>query len=116
MAQLCFCALHATASSEADGAMSHEFQFETWYDQFNRLRSDLYPGRYSRMYVGDLVGTAKEVVTLARQKGSFIVAHNYVYPELQEVADAVGGFSGAESAGDQAKGGSRGFLWCVVHG
>ena len=70
--------------------MSNKIHFEKWYERFNRLSGDLYPGRYSRTYVGDLVETAKEVKTLARQKHSLIVAHNYVYPELQEVADAVG--------------------------
>ncbi len=70
--------------------MNVKIQFEAWYERFNRLSDDLYPGRYSHEYVGELVETAKEVITLARQKNSLIIAHNYVYPELQEVAEAVG--------------------------
>jgi quinolinate synthase len=70
--------------------MSNEIEYEVWYDRFNQLGGDLYPGRYPRVYVADLVEAAKEVRSLARQKGSLIVAHNYVYPELQEVAEAVG--------------------------
>ena len=65
--------------------MSNKIHFEKWYERFNRLSGDLYPGRYSRTYVGDLVETAKEVKTLARQKHSLIVAHNYVYPELKRL-------------------------------
>ena len=61
-----------------------------WYEQFNRLAGDLYPDHYTKAYVTDLAATAREVGALARQKRSLIVAHNYVYPELQEVADAVG--------------------------
>jgi quinolinate synthase len=63
---------------------------DNWYEQFNRLAGDLYPGRYSREYVRDLVAIASEVRTLAQTEQSLILAHNYVYPELQEVADAVG--------------------------
>ena len=70
--------------------MNNKVQFEAWYERFNRLAGDLYPGRYSREYVEELVETAHEVRLLARQKGSLIIAHNYVYPELQEVAEATG--------------------------
>ena len=70
--------------------MSYEIQSEAWYERFNRLGDDLYPGRYSREYVGNLVEAAEDVKSLARRKDSLIVAHNYVYPELQDVAEAVG--------------------------
>jgi quinolinate synthase len=70
--------------------MANKTQFETWYERFNRLGGDLYPGRYSPEYVEEFVETANDVNTPARQKDSLIVAHNYVYPELQEVAEAVG--------------------------
>jgi quinolinate synthase len=70
--------------------MSSDIEFETWYQLFNWLAGDLYPGRYSMKYVRDLVRMGREVVALARLKRSLIVAHNYVYPELQEVADIVG--------------------------
>jgi hypothetical protein len=71
-------------------AVSDEIQFVAWYERFNRLADDLYPGRYSREYVRDLIERGREITALARQKRSLIVAHNYVYPELQEVAKAVG--------------------------
>ena len=64
--------------------------FEQWYEDFSRFAEDLYPGRYSRDYVRLLVEMSDEVQSLARQKSSTIVAHNYQYPELQEVADTVG--------------------------
>lgn len=65
-------------------------ELETWYDRFNRLAGDLYPGRYSRGHVKGLVELGQQVLELARQKNSSIIAHNYVYPELQEVAEVVG--------------------------
>lgn len=70
--------------------MNEAVQFEASYERFNRLADDLYPGRYSREYVRDLVEMGREIMELARRKGSSIVAHNYVYPELQEVAELVG--------------------------
>jgi len=70
--------------------MREGIQFESWYRRFNRLAGDLYPGRYTREYVKDLVEMGGEVRALARRKSSLIVAHNYVYPELQEVAEATG--------------------------
>lgn len=79
--------------------MVHEIQFEAWHGTFNRLGDGLYPGRYSREYVADLVEMAKEIKALAREKGSVIVAHNYVYPEPQEVVEAVEDSPGVEPAG-----------------
>lgn len=70
--------------------MRNGIRFESWYDDFNRFAGDLYEGRYTSDYVKDLVELGKEVRTLADEKGSLIVAHNYQYPELQEVAQAVG--------------------------
>jgi len=71
-------------------ALNETAQFELWYERFNRLAGDLYPGRYSRDHVRDLAEMGREIMELARRKGSLIVAHNYVYPELQEVAEVVG--------------------------
>lgn len=70
--------------------MPGEIQFETWYERFNRFAGDLYPGRYTTEYVKDLIETGKQVQELAECKRSVIVAHNYQYPELQEVAREVG--------------------------
>ena len=70
--------------------MHNGIQFDLWYQRFSRYAEDLYPGRYTRDYVKQLVGVALQVKNLAQQKGSAIVAHNYQYPELQEVAEAVG--------------------------
>lgn len=63
---------------------------EKWYDTFNRAAGDLYPGRYTREYTAQLQDTARRVSDLARRKQSLIVAHNYQFPELQEVAEEVG--------------------------
>ena len=65
-------------------------QLDTWYEDFNRFAGDLYPGRYTRDYVKDLVDIGRRVRELAEKKQSLIVAHNYQYPELQEVAESVG--------------------------
>jgi len=65
-------------------------RFAQWYEDFSRFAEDLYPRRYSRDYVRLLAEMSEEVQSLARQKSSTIVAHNYQYPELQEVADTVG--------------------------
>ena len=64
--------------------------FDKWHDDFSRFAEDLYPRRYSRDYVKLLAEMGEEVRRLARQKNSTIVAHNYQYPELQEVAETVG--------------------------
>lgn len=61
-----------------------------WYDAFNRMSGDLYPGRYTREYTAQLVDIAQRIRELAETKQSLIVAHNYQYPELQEVAVEVG--------------------------
>jgi len=70
--------------------MAGQISFERWYELFCRFAGDLYPGRYTRDYVRDLAEAGRRVVALAREKRSTIVAHNYQYPELQEVAEAVG--------------------------
>ncbi|MCY4187222.1 MAG: quinolinate synthase NadA, partial [Bryobacterales bacterium] len=64
--------------------------YERWYDTFNRAAADLYPGRYTREYTDNLVGIARRIGELAERKQSLIVAHNYQFPELQEVAAEVG--------------------------
>ena len=61
-----------------------------WYDTFNRDAGDLYPGRYTREYTSLLTDAARQVRELAAEKRSLIVAHNYQFPELQEVAAEVG--------------------------
>ena len=63
---------------------------ERWYELFSRYAEDLYPGRYTPAFCLELAEKAIEVRKLAAEKGSTIVAHNYQYPELQEVADFVG--------------------------
>src|SRR5690242_10725395 len=63
---------------------------DTLYDRLSRYAEDLYPERYSRDYVKTLVDLTQEVEELARRKKSCVVAHNYQYPELQEVAEHVG--------------------------
>ena len=63
---------------------------DLWYERFSRFAEDLYPGRYICAYVAQLVELAHEVLHLAEIKQSVIVAHNYQYPELQEVAELVG--------------------------
>ena len=70
--------------------MRNRPEFGTWHERFNRFAGDLYPHRYTRDYVTDLVEIGHEVLSLAREKNSLIVAHNYQYPELQEVAEEVG--------------------------
>ncbi len=70
--------------------MSEKVQFDRWYEDFNRFAGDLYPGRYTREFVQDLVEQGRKVLDLAREKDSAVVAHNYQYPELQEVAEMVG--------------------------
>ena len=64
--------------------------YTRWYDTFNRASGDLYPGRYTREYTATLVEAARKVRELAERKQSLIVAHNYQFPELQEVAAEVG--------------------------
>lgn len=71
-------------------ADSREIGFDLLYERLNSYAEDLFPGRYSRAYVRQLVEMAREVKSLARAKNSLIVAHNYQYPELQEVAELVG--------------------------
>jgi len=61
-----------------------------WYELFSRHAADLYPGRYGRAKCVELAELAVEARALARDKSSTIVAHNYVLPELHELADQVG--------------------------
>lgn len=61
-----------------------------WYELFNRHAEDLYPGRYTRERCVTLAEQAAQIKQLALQKGSTIVAHNYLYPEFHEIADKVG--------------------------
>jgi quinolinate synthase len=70
--------------------MTAEISVDLWYERFSLLAEDLYPGRYTRDYVKTLVEIAEEVESLARLKRSTIVAHNYQYPELQDIAETVG--------------------------
>jgi quinolinate synthase len=61
-----------------------------WYDLFSRHAADLYPGRYTREKCAQLAQQALEIRRLAAEKGSTIVAHNYLYPEFHELAEKVG--------------------------
>jgi len=61
-----------------------------WYDLFSRHAADLYPGRYTRDKCLQLAQQALEIRRLAAEKGSTIVAHNYLYPEFHELAEKVG--------------------------
>ncbi len=70
--------------------MTERIQTDTWYEKFNRFAGDLYPDRYSRAFVQELVEQGEEVRRLAEEKESVIVAHNYQYPELQEIAEEIG--------------------------
>ncbi len=63
---------------------------QVWWENLSRYAEDLYPGRYTRDYVKTLAELSQQVEVLARQKKSRVVAHNYQYPELQEVAEHVG--------------------------
>ena len=65
-------------------------RFDDWYDAFNRLAGDLYPGRYTREFTAELVDAGRKIREIAPRKQSLIVAHNYQFPELQESAAQVG--------------------------
>ncbi len=71
-------------------ADSRDLGVDSLYERLNKFAADLFPGRYTRAYVQQLAGMAQEVRALAAAKKSLIVAHNYQYPELQEVAETVG--------------------------
>lgn len=84
--------------------MTQPIQFDRWYEDFNRFAGDLYPGRYTREFVEELVEQGREVLELAEKKQSAVVAHNYQYPELQEVAEEVGDSLGlSQYVGEQSK-------------
>ncbi|MBI2109219.1 MAG: quinolinate synthase NadA [Parcubacteria group bacterium] len=63
---------------------------QTWYELFNRHAGDLYPERYTEEKCRELAEQAIEIKARAHEKGSMIVAHNYLYPEFHEIADMVG--------------------------
>ncbi|MEE9520038.1 MAG: hypothetical protein V3V93_07230, partial [bacterium] len=56
-----------------------------WYERFSRHAEDLYPGRYTLERCLELAELALEIIDLAREKHSTIVAHNYLYPEFHEI-------------------------------
>ena len=61
-----------------------------WYELFSKYAEDLYPGRYTKELCLNLAEKALEIKKLAKEKGSVIVAHNYLYPEFHEIADFIG--------------------------
>ena len=61
-----------------------------WHALFSRFAEDLYPSRYTYDKCLELAEMAQEIIALAREKKSTIVAHNYLYPEFHEIADRVG--------------------------
>lgn len=61
-----------------------------WFERFNRHAEDLYPGRYTFQFCWELAEQAIEIDRLAREKGSMVVVHNYLYPEFHEIADLIG--------------------------
>lgn len=63
---------------------------DRWYERFSRYAEDLYPGRYTRQRCLELAEMGLEIQELAGEKGSTIVAHNYLYPEFHEIAHKVG--------------------------
>jgi quinolinate synthase len=70
--------------------MTNGIRFDDWYDRFSRFAEDLYPARYTTGYVRHLVEIARQIQARAQEKQSTIVAHNYQYPEVQEIAETVG--------------------------
>ncbi|MBI2591093.1 MAG: quinolinate synthase NadA [Candidatus Brennerbacteria bacterium] len=61
-----------------------------WHELFSRYAEDLYPGRYTLTTCFELAEKGLEIKRLAKEKGSFIAVHNYLYPEFHEIADKVG--------------------------
>jgi len=61
-----------------------------WYELFSRFAEDLYPDRYTLNKCLELAEQADEILRLAEEKKSTIVAHNYLYPEFHEIAEKVG--------------------------
>jgi quinolinate synthase len=61
-----------------------------WHELFSRYAEDLYPGRYTLNRCMELAEQADEILRLSKEKGSTIVAHNYLYPEFHEIAEKVG--------------------------
>lgn len=61
-----------------------------WYDLFSRYAEDLYPGRYTHAKCVELAEQGAEIKRLAAERGSTVVAHNYLFPEFHEIADKVG--------------------------
>lgn len=57
-----------------------------WYEDFNRNAGDLYPGRYTAAFCRERAELAVEILRLAREKGSVIAVHNYLYPEFHRIA------------------------------
>ncbi|MCL5267450.1 MAG: quinolinate synthase NadA [Bacteroidetes bacterium] len=61
-----------------------------WHELFSRYAEDLYPGRYTANKCLELAEQAVEILRLAEEKESTIVAHNYLFPEFHEIAEKVG--------------------------
>ncbi len=61
-----------------------------WYELFSKYAEDLYPGRYTLNKCLELAEQAGEILRLAKEKKSTIVAHNYLFPEFHEIAEKVG--------------------------
>ena len=61
-----------------------------WFGLFSKYAEDLYPGRYTLNKCLELAEQAEEILRLAQEKESTIVAHNYLFPEFHEIAEKVG--------------------------
>ncbi|MGC8654023.1 MAG: quinolinate synthase NadA [Candidatus Kryptoniota bacterium] len=86
-----------------------------WYELFSRFAGDLYPERYTLNMCIELAEQADEILRLAREKGSTIVAHNYLYPEFHEIAEKVGDSLGLSFCVKQ-KSTACGFSECLFYG
>ena len=70
--------------------MNTAIQKGSWYELFSRYAEDLYPGRYTAAFCRELEEKAHLITSLAKEKHSHTVAHNYLYPEFHEIAALTG--------------------------
>ena len=64
------------------------FDGRTFYERFTRYAADLYPGRYESLsFCEELAELANEILEWKEKRHAVILAHNYQFPEVQEVAD-----------------------------
>jgi quinolinate synthase len=90
------------------------FDGRTFHERFTRYAADLYPGRYdSASFCEELAELANEILRWKEKRNAVILAHNYQFPEVQEIADFIGDSLGLSQQAARTE--AQVIVFCGVH-